>query len=82
MDNVVDYTLFLVKSVAKNADMVSVKEIGSTEDTINLEVLVKEEDMGAVIGKSGNTAKAIRTLVQAYSYLHDKKRISINIESF
>jgi len=38
--------------------------------------------MGAVIGKSGNTAKAIRTLVQAYSYLHDKKRISINIESF
>ena len=82
MDSIVDYTLFLVKSIAKNADMVSVKEIGSTEETINLEVLVKEEDMGAVIGKSGNTAKAIRTLVQAYSYLHDKKRVSINIESF
>lgn len=80
--DIVEYTLFLVKSLTKNSDMVSVKEIGSEEDTIQLEVLIKEEDMGAVIGKSGNNAKAIRTLVQAYSYLHDKKRVKINIEAF
>ncbi len=82
MDNIVDYTLFLVKSVAKESDMVSVKEIGSEEAFLNLEVLVKESDMGAVIGKNGATAKAIRTLVQAYSYLHDKKKVKINIDSF
>ena len=80
--DIVEYTLFLVKSIAKEADLVSVKEIGSDEETINLEVLVKESDMGAVIGKSGNVAKALRTMVQAYSYLHDKKRVKLNIEAF
>lgn len=80
--DIVEYTLFLVKSIAKETDMVSVKEIGSDEEIINLEVLVKESDMGAVIGKSGKTANALRTMVQAYSYLHDKKKVKLNIESF
>ncbi len=80
--DIVEYTLFLVKSIAHDADLVSVKEIGSDEDTINLEVLVKESDMGAVIGRAGKTAQALRTMVQAYSYLHDKKKVKINIESF
>lgn len=80
--DIVEYTLFLVKSIAKEPDMVSVKEIGSDEELINLEVLVKESDMGAVIGKSGHTATALRTMVQAYSYLHDKKKVKLNIESF
>ena len=80
--DIVEYTLFLVKSIAREPDMVSVKEIGSDEEFINLEVLVKESDMGAVIGKFGNTATALRTMVQAYSYLHDKKKVKVNIESF
>lgn len=80
--DIVEYTLFLVKSIAKEKDMVSVKEIGSNEEIINLEVVVKESDMGAVIGKSGKTATALRTMVQAYSYLHDKKKVKLNIESF
>ena len=79
---IVEYTLFLVKSIAKESDMVSVKEIGNDEEVIHLEVLVKDTDMGAVIGKSGINAKSIRTLVQAYSYLHDKKKVIINIDSF
>lgn len=80
--DIVEYTLFLVKSIAREPDMVSVKEIGSDEEVINLEVLVKESDMGAIIGKSGHTATALRTMVQAYSYLHDKKKVKLNIESF
>ena len=80
--DIVEYTLFLVKSITRDADMVSVKEIGSDEETINLEVLVKDSDMGAVIGKSGKTAQALRTMIQAYSYLHDKKKVKVNIESF
>jgi predicted RNA-binding protein YlqC (UPF0109 family) len=79
---IVTYTSNLVKSLAKESDMVSVKELGSNDDTINLEVLVKDSDMGFIIGKSGVNAKAIRTLVQAYSYLHDKKKVVINIDSF
>ena len=80
--DIVSYTLFLVKKLAKEEDMVRVKEIGSEEDIVHLEVLVKEEDMGAIIGKNGSTAQAIRTMVQAYSYLHDKKKVTINIEAF
>ncbi len=80
--DIVKYTLFLVKSIAKEADMVSVKEIGNDEEIIHLEVLVKDSDMGAIIGKAGKTASALRTMVQAYSYLHDKKKVKLNIESF
>ncbi len=80
--NIVEYTLFLVKSIAKDPDMVSVKEIGSNEEVINLEVLVKESDMGSIIGRSGKTATSLRTLVQVYAFLHDKKKVKLNIESF
>lgn len=80
--DIVEYTAFLIKSVALEKDMVSVKEMGSTEEVCNLEVLVKDSDMGRVIGKDGKTSSAIRTLVQAYSYLHNKKRVKINIDSF
>lgn len=80
--DIVEYTRFLVLSIAKEKEMVSVKEIGSDDEAIRLEVLIKDSDMGMVIGKSGSNAKAIRTLVQAYSYLHDKKKVIINIESF
>ena len=80
--DIVEYTLFLVKSIAHDADMVSVKEIGSDDEFINLEVLVKESDMGAVIGKGGKMAQAIRTLVLAKGYLQHSGKIKINIDSF
>lgn len=80
--SIVEYTLFLVKSIVHEEEMVSVKEIGSDEEFINLEVLVKESDMGVVIGKSGKTISALRTMVQVYSYLHDKKKVKLNVEAF
>lgn len=80
--NIVEYTEFLIKSIAKESDMVSVKEMSTEEDIINLEVLVKDSDMPLVIGRNGVTAKSIRTLVQTYSKLHDNKKVRINIESF
>ena len=80
--NIVEYTSFLVKSIVHEDDLVELKEIGNDENTINIEVMVKEIDMGALIGRSGINAKSIRTLVQAYSYLHDKKKIIINFDSF
>ena len=80
--NIVEYTEFLVKSIASLEEMVSVKEIGSDDENIHLEVLVKESDMGAVIGRQGNTLKAIRTLVQTYSFRKEKKKVKLNVESF
>ncbi len=81
--NLVEMTEYLVKSVAKEKDMISVKEFPSdNENEIVIEVLVSNDDIGRVIGKGGRTANAIRTLVQANSYLQDNKRIKINIESY
>lgn len=81
--NLVELTKELVLAVALNKDMVSVKEFETDDDNVVLiEVLISNEDMGKVIGKNGKTANAIRTIVQASSYLHDNKRVRINIESF
>ena len=44
--------------------------------------MVSKDDIGKVIGKNGNNAKALRTLVQASSFLKDNKRVKINIDSF
>ena len=73
----------LVKSIVVNKDDVSVKEFPSDDEkTIVLEVLVKDDDMGRLIGKNGKTASAIRTLVQASSALQDNKYVKINMDKF
>lgn len=74
-------TEFLVKSLVKNPDMVSVKAFDD-DDKITVEVLVSNEDMGRVIGKKGMIINAIRTIVQASSYLNHDKHVFINIDSF
>ena len=80
--DLVGLTEFLVKSVAKQPDMVSVKEFENTEEGIVIQVLVSEEDIGVVIGKHGKNANAIRTIVQASSYANNQKRVRINIDSY
>ena len=56
--------------------------LDNSNDEIIIEVVVKEEDMGSVIGREGKIANSIRTVVQASSYLKDNKRVKINISSF
>ncbi len=81
--SLIEMTEYLVKSVVTSPDMVTVKEFPSeNEDELVIEVLVDENDIGRVIGKNGKTANAIRTLVQASSYLQENKRVKINIENF
>ena len=78
----VEMTEYLVKEVVNNPDMVTVKEFPSdNEKEIIITVLVDESDIGRVIGKEGKTANAIRTLVQASSYLQDNKLVKINVDS-
>lgn len=80
--DLVELTTYLVKSLVKDPDSVSVKEFETEDDSILIEVLVSESDMGSVIGKSGKIANSIRTIVQASSYLNGNKKVKINIESF
>ena len=81
--NLVQLTEEIVKSLVVNTDAVSVKEFPTEEEnTMLIQVIVDSEDMGRVIGKSGRTANAIRTLVQASSALAENKYILIEIDKF
>jgi len=79
----VEMTEYLVKSLVTDKEAVTVKEFPSDDEKeMIIEVMVNSDDIGKVIGKNGKVANAIRTLVQANSYLQDNKRVKINIESF
>lgn len=81
--DLVELTEYIIKSIVNDEEAVSVKEFDSEdENTMVIQVVVAEEDMGRVIGKNGKCANAIRTLVQASSALNDNKYIKINIDKF
>lgn len=80
MNTLTELTEYLVKNIVKDPDTVSVKSY-EDEEYITIEVLVSSEDVGTVIGKDGMTANAIRTLVQASSYINNLKKVKINIDS-
>lgn len=81
MDKIVYLVDYLVKQLVKDTDSVSVKEIESEDEFTIIQVLVSESDMGAVIGKGGNIANAIRTIAQATSYANGEKKVKVNIDS-
>ena len=80
--NITDFATLLISGIVKNSDMVKVSSFEGDEDTTILEILVSNEDMGAVIGKAGKNAKALRTIINAHAYLNNIKKIKINIDSF
>ena len=64
----------IVKSLVIHKDSVSVKEFPTEEEnTMLIQVIVAEEDIGRVIGKEGRTAS---------SFLADNKYIKIDIDKF
>ena len=80
--DLVAVTEFLVKSVVKNPDLVSVKEYDE-DDNISIEVLASSDDMAYLIGKQGSIASAIRTIVIAASCnSENRKKINITFDSF
>ncbi len=81
--NLVKLTETIVKELVSDKDNVSVKEFPSeNENEVTIQVMVSEDEMGRVIGRSGNIAKALRTVVQASSYINGNKRVNINIDSY
>ena len=81
--DLVTLTEEIIKSIVADQEAVSVKEFPTDEENVILiQVMVSNEDMGRVIGKSGRTANAIRTLVQASSALKENKYVKIDIDKF
>ena len=72
---------YIVKNLVNHPEKVEISE-EQIESKIVLKLKVGKEDMGRVIGKGGKLANAVRTLVQASSYIHDNKKVRINIDSF
>jgi predicted RNA-binding protein YlqC (UPF0109 family) len=54
----------IAKALVDNPEDVSVQEVEGEQTTV-LELRVKNEDLGKVIGRQGRTARAIRTLLAA-----------------
>ena len=79
--NLVELTSYLVKSLVKDPDSVSVKEMPIEDGSMLIEVLVSNDEIGSVIGKGGKIANSIRTIVQASSYMNGNRRVKINIDS-
>ena len=79
----VELTKKIVEELVEDSESITVKEFPSeNENEIQIQVLVPEDQMGRVIGREGRTAKAIRTIVQASSYINYNKRVNINIDSY
>lgn len=80
--NIVEYAEFIVKGIVKSPEMVKVSSFKGDEDTTILEIMVPETEVGSVIGRDGVMAKSLRTMIQAYSYIHQEGKVKINIDSF
>lgn len=80
--NMVALLKTLIEPLVDYKDDLVVKEL--TEDAYGYlvyEVIVNKEDIGRVIGRRGNIAKAIRTVCFAAAMKNNKK-IKINIDHF
>lgn len=81
--DLVKLTESIIKKLVADPDSVSVKEFTTDEEnTIQIEVLVSEDDMGKVIGRNGKIINSIRTIVQASSSIYNNKKVKINVDSY
>lgn len=75
-----ELTKYLIQNLVKDRDSVLVERENNDNDIV-IKVLVPEEEIGAVIGKNGKIANAIRTIVQAVAYTTKEGFVKINIDT-
>lgn len=73
-----EFVEFIIKEIVNNPDAVKVER---TVDELGvlLTVKVAPEDMGLLIGRSGSTAKAVRTLARIVG-MRNNARVNLKIE--
>ncbi len=72
-----EFLEFVVKALVDNPDSVKVTRTVD-EMGVLLTLDVHQEDMGKIIGRSGNTAKAIRTLLRVVG-MKNNSRVNLKI---
>lgn len=55
----------IVEPLVVSPNDVSIKTLSEDDESIHLELLVNEKDLGRVIGRGGKIANAIRTIIYA-----------------
>ena len=69
-----EFIEYIAKHLVDNPDSVKVTEIEGEKTTV-YELRVFADDLGKVIGRKGQTAKAIRTLISAVSAKQGKRAL-------
>lgn len=77
MEDVIVYLKTIISPIIKNPEAIQIEKKDDERGTL-LTLTVAKEDMGIVIGKSGDTAKAIRWLLRQWGMTHNA-RIAIKI---
>jgi len=71
----------LVTPLVVHSEDLVVKKFAEDDESVTIQVLVNQEDLGRVIGKGGKIANAIRTIAYAAASRLGKK-INIDIDAF
>jgi hypothetical protein len=71
----------LIKPLVMFPNELVVKTFSEESNTITLQVMVNEKDLGRVIGKKGRVANAIRTIAYACA-AREGKRLEVSIDSY
>lgn len=77
MEKSKEFLIRLISEIVENKDAVRVTS-RTDEMGVLLTLDVAKEDMGIVIGRSGNTAKAIRTLLRVVG-MKENARVNLKI---
>lgn len=72
-----EYTEFLVKGIVMEPDMVKIQLL---DDELN--ILVPEDQMKFLIGKSAKNLLSLKRIINAYITLNKLKNVKINVEAF
>jgi predicted RNA-binding protein YlqC (UPF0109 family) len=68
-----DLLEYLAKGLVDSPDEVSVDSFEEEDGTLVLELRVADDEVGKVIGRSGRTVNALRTVIRACSVKHGKR---------
>ena len=69
-----EFIEFIARALVDHPDSVVVAEVEGEKTTV-YELRVFQDDLGKVIGRKGQTAKAIRTLISAVSAKKGKRAL-------
>ena len=73
-----DLVEYLAKALVDDPDAVSVESFEEDDGTVVYEVTVAEDDVGKVIGRSGRTVNALRTVVRAAA-VREGRRVLVDV---